>query len=203
MGSNRLFRYSTKAATVPTVTMSADTNAPPMPTMSAMPATPANSTIGKYFAEMRTVSMLASYCASFVSWKRRVNARSRANACTTRTPAKPSWSVERFWPMRSRTNRYALFDALRNQRLAITTGGTTTSVHSASFQLIRKITRIAPTKSRPFCTNMTRPICTSSCRASMSEVMRSDELAGLLALEEVHAEGHQVPEHARTEVAQE
>ena len=83
--------------------------------ITAMPTTPANSTNGKYFAEMRTVSRLASYCASFVSWNRAVNDRSRPNACTTRTPARPSCSVARFVPMRSRTSRYALFDARRNQ----------------------------------------------------------------------------------------
>ena len=43
-----------------------------MPTMIAMPSTPVNSTNGKYRAEIRTVSRFASYCASFVSWKRRI-----------------------------------------------------------------------------------------------------------------------------------
>ena len=36
----------------------------------------------------------------------------------------------------------------------------------------------------------------SSCSASMSEVMRGDEPAGLLPLEEVHRQRHEVPEHA-------
>ena len=37
-----------------------------------MPITPVNSTIGKYFAEIRTVSRFASYCCSFVRPKRRI-----------------------------------------------------------------------------------------------------------------------------------
>ena len=131
-----------------------------------------NSTNGKYLVEILTVSRFASNCASLVSRKRRVNDRSRPNACTTRTPASPSCSVARFVPIRSRTSRYAALAALRNQRVARTTGGTTTSMQSASCQLRMKITTIAPQKSSAFCTNIARPIWTSSCSASTSEVSR-------------------------------
>ena len=52
------------------------------------------------------------------------------------------------------------------------------------------MTMSAPTKIRMFWTNITRPCEMSSCSASMSEVMRDDEPAGLLALEEVDRQAH-------------
>ena len=51
--------------------MSWSTKRPPIPMMMAIPTTPQNSTNGKYLVEIRTVSRLASYCASFVSRNRR------------------------------------------------------------------------------------------------------------------------------------
>ena len=58
---------------MPTSTTPRDESQPPKPTITAVPATPAYSTNGKYFAEMRTVSMFASYWSSFVASKRSVN----------------------------------------------------------------------------------------------------------------------------------
>ena len=72
----------------------------------------------------------------------------------------------------SRTSRYARFDSRRNQRLAKITGGTMTSVQSASCQLRMKMTISAPMKIRMFWMNITSPTEMSSCSASMSEVMR-------------------------------
>jgi hypothetical protein len=60
---------------------------------------------GKYLAEARVVYMFAAYWSSFVFWKRIVNARSRPNACTTRTPSRLSCRVLRLAEMRSRTSR--------------------------------------------------------------------------------------------------
>ncbi len=77
------------------------------------------------------------------------------------------------------------------------------SVHSASCQLSTKITMTAPKNISAFIVIEVSPACTSSCSASMSDVMRDDEPAGLLALEEVEAEVEQVAEHARAEIAQE
>ncbi len=78
--------------------------------------------------------------------------------------------------MRSRTSRYARFDSRRNQRLAKITGGTITSVQSASCQLRMTMKMIAPTKIKPFWTNATRPCETRSWSASMSAVMRVTSL---------------------------
>ncbi len=105
MGSNRLLRYRTNASTVPTVTTALSTSTPPKPTITAMPITPVNSTNGKYFDEMRTVSRLASYWCSFVRPKRRIQPASCPKACTTRTPSSPSCNVARFSPIASRTSR--------------------------------------------------------------------------------------------------
>ena len=77
------------------------------------------------------------------------------------------------------------------------------SVHSASCQLNTKITMTAPKNISAFIVIAVSPACTSSCNASMSDVMRDDEPAGLLALEEVEAEVEQVAEHAGAEIAQE
>src|SRR5579862_5512155 len=73
IGSNTCWRYSTKAATTPTSTAPRDDSQPPYPTITAVAATPAYSMNGKYFAEIRTVSMLASYWSSLVPAKRSVN----------------------------------------------------------------------------------------------------------------------------------
>ena len=105
--------------------------------------------------------------------------------------------------MRSRTSRYALFDTRRNHRLAKYTGGTITSTPSASCHDMSTITMIAPTNRKMFCTNSTRPCEMSSCSASMSEVMRDDDATGLLRLEEVERQRHQVAEQPVAQLAEE
>src|SRR3954447_19380305 len=117
IGSNRLLSHNTNAATVPTVTIPRVVSQPPYPMITAVPATPAYSMIGKYLAEIRTVCMFAWYWSSFVRLNFCANASSRPNAWTTRTPSRLSCSVLRFVEMVSRTSRYALFDTRRNHRL--------------------------------------------------------------------------------------
>ena len=146
---------------------------PPQPMITAVPAMPAYSTTGKYFAEIFTRVHVRVVLVFVGALELRVNALSRPNACTTRTPSRLSCSVERFVEMRSRTSRYALFDTRRNQRLAKYTGGTITSTPSASCHEMYVTRMTAPTNRNTFCTNSTRPCEISSCSASMSEVMRA------------------------------
>ena len=90
--------------------------------------------------------MLASYCASFVSRKRSVNALLAAERLHDAHALEPLLQRREVVAMRSRTSRYALFDTRRNQRLA--------KQHrrhdderctSASCQVSTKITMTAPT----------------------------------------------------------
>ena len=64
------------------------------------------------------------------------------------------------------------FDSRRNQFDAMTSGGTTTRTPSASCQLMITITTIAPTSTSMFTMNIDNPCETSSCRDSMSAVIR-------------------------------
>ena len=59
------------------------------------------------------------------------------------------------------------------------------------------------TSSSTLLTNMSRPICTSSCSESMSDVMRRHDHAGLLAVVERHRQPLQVVEHPDAQVAEE
>ncbi len=142
--------------------------------ITAIPTTPQNSTNGKYLVEIRTVSRLASYWASFVSRNRRVNARSRPNACTTRTPGETLLQGRRGCARCARgpRGRHGSTPAGTSGSPSVT-GGTTIRMHSASCQLRMKITTSAPTKSSTFCTIEVRPCWTSSCIASTSDVMRA------------------------------
>ena len=96
----------------------------------------ASSMIVEYFAVMRSACRLVANCRSFVSRNRRRNTSSWLNACTTRTPAMPSWNELSVPPTFSRNSRYAWFDSRRNQFDALTSAGTTTSTPSASCQLM-------------------------------------------------------------------
>src|SRR5262249_55007720 len=203
IGSNRLFRYSTKAATVPTVTMSADTNAPPIPTMRAIPVTPANSTIGKYFAEMRTVSMLASYLASLGSWD-------PAGECPL--PAERLHDADAREPFLQ--GREVLADPVAHEQVRLVgrppepaAGNHDRRHHDQRAQ--RKLP--AHQEDHEDRAHEQQTVLDEHDEAHLDDLLHrvhirghaGDELAGFLALEEVHAERHQVSEHTRAEVPQE
>ena len=97
---------------------------------------------------------------------------SRAKACTIRIPDSPSWSVASVWPIRSRSVRYATFERRWKRTLdAITIGKATRHTADSRGDTIR-IAISDPTSNRPFWTNISRPVWTSSVSASMSDVMR-------------------------------
>ena len=94
-----------KNVTVPMVRASVCTHQPPTPTAIAVVSSPENSMTGRYQAEIFTERMWASKRRRLPCWNRADSTSSRPNACTTRTPAMPSWRWERVVPMPSRTSR--------------------------------------------------------------------------------------------------
>ena len=133
---------------------------------------PENSITGRYQAEIFTERMWAANSRWLPCSKRSASTSSRPKACTTRTPAMPSWSCESVLPMPSRTSRYALFESRWNLMLASTTNGTQIRHSRSSFHDTTASTNTDTTSRIPLLTNMSRPICTSSCSESTSLVMR-------------------------------
>ena len=161
-----------KNVTVPMVSSPVCTHHPPTPIAIAVVTKPASSMTGRYQAEIFTERMWASKRRRLPTWKRADSTSSRPKACTTRTPAMPSWSWERVLPMPSRTSRYAALEARWNFTLASTTKGTQIRHSSSSFQETTASTTTDTPRSRPLLTNMSSPICTSSCSESTSLVIR-------------------------------
>ena len=134
--------------------------------------------------------MFASYWSSFVRWNSRVNASSRPNACTTRTPSRPSCNVaevrrDAVAHLEVRLVRHAAEPpAARSTR-----AGRSRACRARAATTRRSRSTTAPTKTKMFCTNSTRPCETSSCSASMSEVMRATSLPVFSRLEEVERRG--------------
>ena len=127
---------------------------------------------GRYHAEIFTERMCASKRCRLRRWKRLDSTASRPNACTTRTPAMPSCRWDSVAPIPSRTSRYASFESRWNFMLARITTGTNTRQSSSSFHDTTASTTTDTARSRPLLTNMSSPICTSSCSESTSLVMR-------------------------------
>ena len=176
-GSNRLDSVRTKNATVPTVRRPSWTHQPPMPSARAVVPHPASSITGRYQAEIFTERMWLSYSSRLPASNRPTSTSSRANACTTRTPAMPSWRCDSVLPMRSRT-RGRPVRVRWNLMLARITGGsarphTSMSCHDTLVSTASEMT------SRAFDTNIVRPICTSSDSESTSEVMRDTSTPAL------------------------
>ena len=105
--------------------------------------------------------------------------------------------------MRSRTSRYALFDSRRNQRLATTTGGTTDEHAQRELP--------AQDEDRGYGADEEQHVLDHHRQARLDEILHrvdvrrqpGDEATGLLALEEVESERHEVVEDPHPQVSQE
>ena len=164
---------------------------------------PANSITGRYQAEIFTERMWASKRRWLPCWKRSASTSSRPKACTTRTPAMPSWSCDSVLPMPSRTSRYALFESRWNLMLASTTNGTQMRHSSSSFQ--------DTTRQHEDRDHQQDAVAHEHEQAHLHELLQRVDVAGharhdhagLLAVVERHRQPLQVVEHAEAQVAEE
>jgi hypothetical protein len=148
--------------------------------------------MGKYFAEMRTVSRLASYCASLLSWKRRLD-----------DPHPRQALLE---------GREVLADAVAHQEIRLVRRSPEPAArdHDRGHDDERAERELpAHQEDHDDGAGEQQAVLHEHDQAHLHELLErldvgghaGDELAGLLALEEVHPQRHQVPEHVRTQVA--
>ena len=105
--------------------------------------------------------------------------------------------------MRSRTSRYALFETRRNQRLAKNTGGTMTSTPSASCHDIRDDHDHRAGEQEDVLHEQHETLRDQLLHRVDVGRHAGDDLAGLLPLEEVERQRHQVVEQPLAQLAQE